>query len=279
MEAKENTPEVSVVMATFNESANVISKAIQSIISQTLTNIELLIIDDSRNAETIAAINLFSADPRVKIFRSDNKYGFVPALNEGLRQAKGRYIARMDGDDFSEPERLAKEVDFLDKHSDVAVVGTDIHIINEQGITTSYREYPSDFKQIRKKTIIRSPFAHPSIMMRKEVVKAGFYYDEGYKKAEDYELWLRLLKNKYRFANINEKLLRYRVSECMEKKRNKQHFRYALKAKWKNFDFRHFGFSCCALFTGCVIYLMPDSLFRVLYRRENKRLISEKGIS
>ncbi|MCL2682472.1 MAG: glycosyltransferase [Bacteroidales bacterium] len=271
-ETANHTPLVSVVMATFNETPEMISTSINSILQQTLRDFELLIIDDSTNTETIQAIDTFAeTDNRIRIIRSTTRFGFVPALNEGLRLAKGKFIARMDGDDISEPTRLEKEVAFFNQYSNIAVVGTFIYLIDEEGKIISSREYPLTKKQIRKKAIFRSPLAHPTVMMRRSLIDDGFFYNPDFKKAEDYELWLRLMRNNYVFGNLNEKLLRYRILTNMTQKRNKQHFFYALKAKWKNFDFGHPLTSTLSVIFGCMIYLSPAFVLRRLYNIENNQ--------
>ena len=102
---------VSVVMATYNEEPEIINKSIKSIQDQTYRNFELLIFDDSTNPETRNAIDAFTEDERIKVFRSPERVGFVKSLNLGLKTAKGKYIARMDGDDIALPIRFEKEVD------------------------------------------------------------------------------------------------------------------------------------------------------------------------
>lgn len=137
-----NKPLVSVVMTSFNEKKEIIDKAILSILNQTYENFELLIFDDSTNVETKDAIDFYRHDPRVRVFRFSERLGFVKSLNRGLQEAKGDYIARMDGDDISLPIRFEKEVEYLEKNKDVSVIGGQINIINEYGVTISFRKYP-----------------------------------------------------------------------------------------------------------------------------------------
>jgi glycosyltransferase involved in cell wall biosynthesis len=271
-EAANHTPLVSVVMATFNDAAEIVNVSVNSILQQTLNDFEFLIIDDSNNAETIETIDAFAkADSRIRIIRSAARFGFVAALNEGLKQATGKFVARMDSDDVSEPTRLEKEVAFLNQFPDVDVVGTGIQLIDEKGNVVSSRSYPSTQKQIRRKAIFRSPLAHPTVMMRRRIIDNGFFYDTDFKKAEDYELWLRLMRNNYVLGNLEEKLFRYRITTNMTKKRNRQHFAYALKAKWKNFDLRHPLISTLNVVFGCVIYLAPPFVLHCLYSAENNK--------
>ena len=124
------TPLVSVVMATFNESPAMISNAINSIVQQTYTNWELHILDDSTNEETIKAIDSFAIDKRILVHRFPKRAGFINSLNIGLEVSTGKYIARMDGDDFSLPDRFEKEDAYLEQHPEVMVVGGKMNIMD-----------------------------------------------------------------------------------------------------------------------------------------------------
>ena len=177
---------VSVVMATFNEPVEMIEGAIGSILNQTYQNIELLIFDDSTKPDTIASIDKIAlSDARVSVHRFSERKGFVESLNEGLKLAKGEYIARMDGDDFSLPERIKKEVDFLLDNPSIAVVGGQMDIMNESGKVISHRSYPKGGVSLWLFSCIRNPLAHPTIMMRRELVDRGYRYNEKLKMSED----------------------------------------------------------------------------------------------
>jgi glycosyltransferase involved in cell wall biosynthesis len=195
-EASIHKPLVSVIMATYNSDFLTIVKSVHSILDQTLTDIELLLIDDSTDARSIMTIDTFERKhPQVRVIRSHTRLGFVPALNEGLRQAKGQFIARMDADDIAELTRLEKEVAFLNAHPDIAVVGTAIQLIDKNDQIVSSRSYPLSQNEIRKEAIVRCPLAHPTVLMRRQIVDEGYLYDETFKRSEDYELWLRLMKH------------------------------------------------------------------------------------
>ena len=111
-----NKPLVSVVMATYNEPPEIIGQAIESVLNQTYTNLELIIVDDSTDKETISAIAGYLSDSRVVYEHPEEKLGFVPALNRGLSLSKGEYIARMDGDDICFKDRLEKQITFLENN-------------------------------------------------------------------------------------------------------------------------------------------------------------------
>jgi glycosyltransferase EpsE len=267
----EDTPIVSVIMATFNEPKRIISLAITSILDQTLTNFELLIIDDSTNPETVNTINEFSADKRVIIIRDKKRIGFVKALNIGLRMAKGMYIARMDGDDIAEKKRLELEVSFLKKNPRFSVVGGSMNIINEKGTITSQRTYPTSSFKLNMWSIYRNPLAHPTVMFRRIIVDDGLFYDERFVKCEDLEFWLRLKKKGYRLYNIPDILLNFRVNDDLIRKRTGEHLIYNYKARYQNFSWSS-PISC--FFSLCIsraYIILPKYLVKRAYAIENKK--------
>lgn len=267
-----NEPLVSIIMATFNESAEMITLSISSILKQTYRNLELLIFDDSTNTETIKTIEQLAKDTRVKVFRSEKRVGFVPSLNKGLETAAGKYIARMDGDDISFPTRIEKEVDFLESHKDVYVVGGQINIIDENGTVKSSRRYPQDGVRLYLFSAVRNPLAHPTVMMRRELVDKGFRYDEKLKMSEDLDLWLRVLNQSYKIANIPETVLNYRVaSNFIEKRSNRTQVEYMANVRRKNFDRKHLLHSCVSATSAWLFMNVPVGAIKKLYRNENKQ--------
>jgi glycosyltransferase involved in cell wall biosynthesis len=263
-------PLVSVVMATYNEPTQYITQAVQSILNQTLADFELLLIDDSTNVDTVAAIDaLAKSDTRIKLFRDSKRIGFVPALNLGLRQAQGAYIARMDGDDISLPGRFAAQVKYLDEHPHVAVVGGAMDIINGAGEITGHRDYADSPLRMKLFSLIRSPLAHPAVMLRRSVVEQGFYYDEAFQKAEDLELWLRLVKCNYSISNLSETLLLYRVIGNLASKRAGGHFNYNYLARKKHFSWRYPVWSAMSLFISRAYTLLPKIFIKIMYKIEN----------
>lgn len=264
-------PLVSIVMATFNEPVDFITKAIESILHQTYTNWELLICDDSNNAKTIDAIDqLANADSRVKIIRKNERMGFVNALNEGLSNAKGELIARMDGDDVAIETRLEKQVAFAATYPDISLFGGNIYIINDQGEIVSERHYETSPHKIQRMFMYRSPFAHPTIMFRRNIIDRGLLYDTRFKRAEDVEFYLRLYKSGYQFGNINDFLLKYRVVGDMQKKRKSDNWYFNHKARSKNFIRSKPLFSICSWFISLVYKYTPPKVISYLYKRENQ---------
>ena len=263
-------PLVSVVMATFNEPPDMVGKAIESILNQTYSNIELFILDDSTNELTRKKIDSYNIDVRVKVIRDTKRMGFVPALNKGLSLSNGKYIARMDGDDISLPERFEKQVSFLEENSDVFVLGGQINIIDENDVITSERKYPTGKRNIIRYEIFRCPIAHPTVMFRHSLIENGFCYDESLKRAEDLNLWLSIQKSGYRIENLFDKLLNYRVCGSLAQKRGREQWKNNYEIRKRNFNKKYFFFSLASCFVAFCYLLIPNFLFNIYYKRENK---------
>ncbi len=266
-----NKPLVSVIMASFNEPPYMIRESIGSILNQTYKDIELLIFDDSTNENTKSAIDEFSGDSRVVINRFPKRIGFVSSLNMGLKRAKGEYIARMDGDDYALPTRIENEVMYLEKHPKIAVVGGQIDIINKNGEVISHRSYPLGGVKLWLFSCFRNPFAHPAIMMRHTVIDNGFIYNERLKMSEDLDLWLRLMNKGYKFANLKDTVLRYRVQENFNKKRTdiKQR-KSTAQVRKNNFAKKHFLHGMLSALGGWLFLHLPANSLSKIYDKENK---------
>lgn len=267
-----NLPLISVVMPAFNERPDMIAGSIRSILQQTYSSLELHIFDDSTNEETKAAIDGFNVDPRVNIHRSSERIGFVKSLNLGLEASKGKYIARMDGDDFSHPERFEKEVAYLETHPDVMVVGGQMNIMDENGRITSSRTYPTQGVKLSLFACVRNPLAHPTVMMRREVVDKGYRYNEALKMSEDLDFWLRLMNDGYHIANLPDTVLDYRVmGNFLEKRSSDVQRKIMAQVRRKNFDRRHLAYSVLSAFSGWLFTHVPRSTIDKVYQNENKR--------
>jgi len=264
-------PLVSVIMATFNEPVDYIKAAVDSILNQTFTNFEFIIIDDSTNQTTIDILNSYTKDSRIRIIRGKSRLGFVKALNEGLKVAKGQFIVRMDGDDVSLNDRLEKQLEFMNSHKNVDVLGGNMLIINESGEVVSQRKYPTHGLFLNINAIFRSPVAHPTVMFRRTILEKNFYYDESFSKAEDTEYWFRLRNNGYKFVNLPHNLLKFRISGDLAKKRNVEHFSYNFRARYKNFSWKFFYVDIPSIFATKLYLAIPKKLITKYYSMENKK--------
>jgi glycosyltransferase involved in cell wall biosynthesis len=197
-------PKVSVLMPVYNCRA-FIEESISSILNQTFTDFEFLIIDDCSTDGTYEFLQKLT-DPRIKLIAKTKNSGITTSLNMGLDLAKGEYIARMDGDDCSLPHRFQRQVDLLDHDRDIVLCGSWIGFINDDRV----KQYPSGPDEIEQTLFRQNPIAHPSVMYRQSVITDhALKYDRSMEPSEDYDLWMRMsLYGKIR--NIPEVLLNYR---------------------------------------------------------------------
>lgn len=200
-------PRISVLMPAYNAEKH-ISQAIESILNQTFKNFEFIIINDGSTDNTVNIINSYH-DNRILLIDNKQNMGLVTVLNQGLKLARGEYIARMDADDISLPDRFMKQIKYMDRHPKVGILGSWFNIFGEK------------INRVEKKLrlpkladmIKTSPVGHPTVMLRKKFFdKYHLQYDPVYSHAEDYELWIRAIKY-MKIANLPEVLLNYRWTE------------------------------------------------------------------
>jgi len=202
---------ISVVMPVYNAEAY-LKDAIESILNQTFTNFELIIVDDASIDNSYEIINEYSKkDERIVVLRNEVNLGIAKTRTKGTKYAKGKYIAVADADDISILTRLEKQYNYLEKHNDCGVVGGFIESFNSNtGKILGVREYYEDDTNLRKRLFLYCPIAQGVCMIRREVFDNIGYYDSKYPLAEDLDLWFRI-GMKYKFANIQEILLKYRI--------------------------------------------------------------------
>lgn len=192
-------------MPVFN-GARYLRQAVDSILRQSFTDLELLLIDDGSSDGSADIINSYS-DPRMRLVRNGANLGLIETLNRGLLLARGRYLARMDCDDISHPQRLALQVRFMERHPDVAACGTWIKAFGSQRFV---KRYPLSDDLIRAHLLFENALAHPSVMLRRELfLSQRLFYHADYARAEDYELWARVPRH-FKLANLDRILLYYR---------------------------------------------------------------------
>ncbi len=200
-------PKVSVIMSTYNDS-EYIRNSIESILNQTYKDFEFIIIDDASTDDTVAIIKGYD-DKRIKLIVNEQNQGLTKNLNKALKIVTGQYVARMDGDDISYLNRLEKQVEYMDRHSDVYLLGTAIRNI---GASDLYWKLPDDSEELKIRMLLHPVFAHPSFMFRKELIDEGIMYDETFRTAQDYNFAARVAK-KHKIGRLQEVLLCYRVHE------------------------------------------------------------------
>ena len=219
------TPTVSVVMPAFNAAA-FLDEAVCSILDQTFRDFEFIIIDDGSTDATASILQKYAkADGRVRVYRQENQ-GVIGALNRACRMAQGQFIARMDADDISLPHRFARQLEFLEKHQEIGIVGTWASTIDERGSVRGEWCLSPNSKMLRWNLFFRVCVIHPTVLMRREILeKLNFYRAEAI-YADDWDLWLRASAIT-EFSNTPEILFKYRVSGKNISKRLRQECREA----------------------------------------------------
>lgn len=266
-----NNPFVSVIIATYNEPPDFITKSLRSIMEQSYPHLEIIVADDSTDKRTKDAIDkLASEDNRIQVIRQEQRMGFVNALNNALHQAKGELIARMDGDDISSPNRISLQVEYAREHPDIDLFGSSMYIINEEGDVISERNYPTTKWGIYKMFLYRSPFSHPTVMLKRDIIDNGFYYNPNYKRAEDVDFYIRLWQKGYHFGNLPDKLLKYRVVDDMGRKRTKEQWIYNHKAR-KKIIWRKPIFTVLSYIISLIYIHIPKRVVSSYYKKENKK--------
>lgn len=205
------SPKVTVLMSVFN-GKQYLYEAVRSILTQTFPDFEFLIINDASTDESMDIIKSFN-DHRIRVIENETNLGLTKSLNIGLEQARGQYIARMDCDDISLPDRLEKQAAWLDANPECAVVAAKTVLIDRDGDITGHWSDDLDtttYQEIRSRLPASNCIAHPSVMMRASVVKA-YRYNPCLKNSQDYDLWLRLCSDGLVIEKIDEVLLKYRV--------------------------------------------------------------------
>lgn len=207
-------------MSCYNAESHV-SNAIESIINQTFSNFEFIIIDDGSKDNTLTIIGKFADnDGRIIFLKNERNMGLASSLNRGIKMAKGEYIARMDADDFSLNERLKKQVEFLDKNPNIDILGSNAIMV--QGNKEWVSDLPLIDNEVKKERFTKTCLIHPTVMLRKTCFEQG-EYDPNLPWAEDKDLWLRWT-NTFTFANLSDSLIKYTVKD---------------KITWKIFYYNH----------------------------------------
>ncbi|MBS1227021.1 MAG: glycosyl transferase [Proteobacteria bacterium] len=201
-------PSISVILPVYNGAEDV-AKSIQTVLTQTFSDFELIVIDDGskdNSSEVLGEIN----DPRLRLYRQEN-IGLAATLNRGIGLARGRYIARQDQDDLSMPTRFAEQFEYMEAHPDCALLGTRAEIWVGDKRSDRNHDHPTVNAALRFELLFNNPFVHSSVMLRKDALDAvgGYSTDKTRQPPEDYELWSRLARG-YEVANLSERLLAYR---------------------------------------------------------------------
>ena len=204
-----NQPTVSVVMVTCNVERFLV-ESIESILGQTFRDLEFINVDFGSTDNSKSIISRYAAkDNRIK-FHEISNCALPVARNAGCGFAEGRYIAIMDADDVSLPNRLAWEIDFMETHPEVGLLGGATEWVDATGRSLGIHDFPSEDHEIKSALVTRCPFWHPTVLMRREAFVLAGGYRTAFVFAQDYDLELRIAEHS-QCANLKEVLLKYRI--------------------------------------------------------------------
>lgn len=269
--------QVSVIMGVYNcRDKKILSQAIYSILKQTYTNLEFLICDDGSTDNTYQYLEEFAKlDKRIILLKNSENQGLGASLNQCMKKAKGKYITRQDADDYSDLDRVRKQVEYLERHKEIDFVGSNLHYFNEEEIWGGYQlpEFPE-----KKDFLFTVPFIHAATTFRKEAfLRVGGYQTgkETY-RCEDYDLYMTMYAAGMKGSNLQEYL--YYVREDKESKKRRK-YRYRLdEAK-----IRYFGYKKLELMPIGYLYaikplivgIIPTNILAILqnkyYNRKGKK--------
>ncbi|HKM19859.1 MAG TPA: glycosyltransferase [Candidatus Dojkabacteria bacterium] len=199
---------VSIVIPVHN-GEKYIKESIDSCLAQTYSNIEIIVVDDKSTDNTLEILKGYGE--KIKVFPVEKQNGLGNVINIGIRASKGKYIARMDADDIMYPDRIEKQVEYLENNPSCVAVGGQIDVINENSDITGHREYAQNDKDLKKNRFLFQPFAHPAVTLRKSTLEEIGLYPEDMWKVEDVKLFL-ILSTKGEFANLPDTVLKYRMT-------------------------------------------------------------------
>lgn len=194
----------------FYNAEKFLDESIQSILNQTFTDFEFIIINDASTDNSDEVVQKYLDDERIVYVKNKENKGIVYNLNHGIKIAKADIIARMDGDDISMPERFEKQYEYLRHHEDITIVGAYAQVIDGNGIKKEIMKFESNTIKMSKTFFYIDSFLHPLVMYRKkDIIDAGLYREQ-FNLVEDNDLYLRLFFGDYKGVNLDSILLKYR---------------------------------------------------------------------
>lgn len=249
---------ITVLMSIYNVKEDEIKLSIESILNQTYTNFEFIIIDDGVSENIIDIINSYD-DKRIKIYKNNINIGLAQSLNKGIKLAKGEYIVRMDADDISHLDRISKQISFIEKHHQYAIVASKADIFDENGVYANTKISG----EINKEDLAKgTPFVHPTMIINRKILnEIGGYPD--YRRGQDYAMVMNLYSYGYKGYIIDEVLIDYRMDKdgykkkkfkyrILEAKIRLKYFR-KMKIRWYNYIY---------IIKPIIVGMMPKTILK-----------------
>lgn len=267
---KNNNSLVSVIMPVYN-GEKYLREAIESILNQTYKNFEFIIVDDGSTDKSKEIIEEYAKkDKRIIFFQNKKNKGTFGNYNYYIKNyAKGKYIAIQEQDDISLKNKIKDQVKFIESNPDFVLVGSHINIINSKNKIIAKRFYPTNYQKIKKMILFKSPFANPTIMIKKNIFIGNNGYGN-YITAGDYDLWLRLILIKnLKCINLNKILVNYRIHDNQQKsKRTKIQLKETIDIQKKYLFKKCFSFLAFLnhIFLN-ILLLMPNRFVLWLFKK------------
>ena len=259
-----NFEAVSFVIPVYNVEKDILLKSLNSVSNQTHIFFESIIIDDSSDKNCSELCKWFcESDSRFVYVKPVSRLGLAKALNYGISLAKFDLIARFDSDDICMENRIELQLDFLKNNKNIDILGGGIEVIDNNDKKKFYRNYPVSHRDISNSIHFLCPIAHPSVVFKKNIFNKVGGYDASFLFSEDIDFWLRCLDNGAQFANLQEPIIKYRQNHTI---RNKKHYQYFLKARFKNFKIKHFPINVIGIIPLIFVNIMPIYLLKIYYK-------------
>lgn len=265
---------ITVIMSVYNEKESYLKESIESILSQSFSDFEFIIIDDGSGSYIQKLLLKYEKkDKRIRLHKNKNNLGLTKSLNIALALAKGKYVARIDSDDIADSRRLEKQLDFMEKNPSYALCGSWSYLIDQNGNITGEKKSPTDYKRIKKSLVFYNFFTHSSLFFRRDIALSMGGYNENLKKAQDYDFILKISAT-YPVAIILEFLCFNRLhSESISSSSKKKQEWFAIRARW-NAVWRY-GYPKTDIFKVIpsivyflfIPYFLEKKIFKFLYKR------------
>ena len=265
-------PKLSVISGAYNVGRYYsLDKSIKSVLSQTFSDFEFIICNDGSADDTANILSEYAAkDPRIKILSNEKNLGLAATLNKCIEASVGDYVVRHDLDDYNAPERFAKQLEFMESHPEIAILGTQVYLFDENGVWGE-ENFPTDVQ--KKDFLFTSPYKHGSVMIRRDALLAvgGYRVAPETYRTEDYDMFMSL-KTLYDGANIEDRLY-YFCEDKAARKRRKYKYRID-EAKVRYRGFKKLGLLPRGIFyviKPLIVGLIPTFLLEKLKNKHGRR--------
>lgn len=259
-------PNVSVLMTTYRNDPGIVCRATASILNQTYRDIELILVFEPGDSAILTVKKNFP-DPRLIVVENAQRLGRSRSYNVGLRMARGRYLARMDADDYSYPHRLVRQIAFLQAHPDIAVIGANVRLIDSDGNPAGVRAFPIEHAGIMHATTFINPMCHPTVVWDRRQIGYDVQFDLNFSRfCDDLELWMRLMARGHKFANLPEVLLDYQQINAHRRPRENWKLNFAVRKMYWRLGLKHPNLLIGLAAFG-ILTLLPDAIIDRLTQR------------